>query len=164
MCAGGNLDAKLAYVNHASVNAHRDEITDKIISDVVLGRSLMFDVKYIGDILGLRVSLLGVVEEPELIIIHDLAFDASTTIRSSAHDETDFAQVPECKLGHVLHKQLHGVWLFCSCVKHILKITSCVEHILKITIGKCWSTLPVHLRSDIPVSYTHLTLPTILLV
>ena len=45
MCDGGNLDAELAlaYGNHSSVNAHRDEITDKISSDII-GRALVFDV------------------------------------------------------------------------------------------------------------------------
>ena len=58
MCDGGNLEAELAYGNRPSVIAHRDEITDKLISDVVLGRALAFDVKYIREILDLRVLSL----------------------------------------------------------------------------------------------------------
>ena len=29
-------------------------------------------------------------------------------------------------------------------------LSQCVELLLKMTFGKCWSTLPVHLRSDTP--------------
>ena len=118
MCDGDNLDAEMTYGNHPSVKAHRDEITDKIIPAVVLGRALVFDVKIIRKILGLRVSPLGVVEEPKFRSIHDLTFAAVTTIRSSVNDDTDFAQAPERSMWKVLHdilsqvlylRQLHGV-------------------------------------------------------
>ena len=120
MCDGGNLEAELAYGNRPSVIAHRDEITDTLISDVVLGRALAFDVKYIREILDLRVSPLGVVEEPRFRIIHDLTFAAGATVRSSVNDDTYFTQAQECGLGHVLHdiisrvlylRKLHGVEL-----------------------------------------------------
>ena len=103
VCDGVNLDAELAYGNHPSVNAQRDKITDKIISDVALGRALVFDVKFIQEIWGLRVSPCGEVEKPKFRIIHDLNFAAGTTSRSSVKDDTDFAQAPERRLGHVLH-------------------------------------------------------------
>ena len=116
---GGNLDAELAYGNHPSGNAHRDAISDNIIA-YVLGLALVFDVKYIPEIMGLCVSPLGVVEEPKFRTIHELTSAAGTTIPSSLNDDTDFAEVPECRLGHVLHEiqsrvfnlgQLHGVRL-----------------------------------------------------
>ena len=97
---GGNLDEELAYRNHPSVRAHTDRIAEKIISDVVLGRAIVFDIKFVREVLGLRVSPLGVVEEPKFRIIHDLTFASAR--RSSVNDDTDFTQAPECRLGHVL--------------------------------------------------------------
>ena len=63
---GGNLAAELAYGNHPSVYNHRCAIFDKIVSDVVLGRAIVFDAQFIREILGVRVSPLGVVEEPKV--------------------------------------------------------------------------------------------------
>ncbi len=70
------------------------------MSDVFLGHALVFDVNYIRDILGLRVSPLGVVPEPKFRIIHGLTFAAAG--RTSVNADTDFSCAPECLLGHVL--------------------------------------------------------------
>jgi len=113
--AGGCLTDEMAYGNHSSARAHTQQIVDKIVSDVILGRALVFDVAFIREILGLRVSPLGVVEEPKFRIVHDLTFAAAG--RTSVNADTDFAQAPECLLGHVLFDilsrivflpQLHG--------------------------------------------------------
>ena len=112
---GGCLEAEVAYGNHSSILAHKPKIMDKIVSDVVLGRALVFDVQFIREILGLRVSPVGVVEEPKFRIIHDLTFAAAG--RTSVNADTDFDRAPECLLGHVLFdilsrilflRQLHG--------------------------------------------------------
>lgn len=114
---GGNIEAELAYGNQSSVAPHSSKILEKTISDVVLGRALVFDVKFIREILGVRVSPLGVVDEPKFRIIHDLTFSAGAEVRSSVNSDTDFSQAPECLLGHVLRnilsrilslRQLHG--------------------------------------------------------
>lgn len=82
----------------------------------MLGRAVVFDAKFIREILGVRVSPLGVVDEPKFRIIHDLTFASAS--RSSVNHDTDFSQAPECLLGHVLTdivkrvlflRQLHGV-------------------------------------------------------
>ena len=97
------------------------------MSDVVLGRALVFDVRFLHEISGLRVSPLGVVEEPKFRIIHDLTFAAARRFataqrlevsrRTSVNADTDFDRAPECLLGHVLFdilsrilflRQLHG--------------------------------------------------------
>ena len=57
---------------------------------------------------------------PRFSIIHDLSLAAEAEVRSSVDGDTDFAQAPECRLGHVLFdvlsrvlylRQLHGVQL-----------------------------------------------------
>ena len=115
VAAGGCLEAEVAYGNHSSISAHTSKIMDKIVSDVTLGRALVFDTRFIHEILGLRVSPLGVVEEPKFRIIHDLTFAAAG--RTSVNADTDFGRAPECLLGHVLFdilsrilflRQLHG--------------------------------------------------------
>ncbi|CAN0232180.1 unnamed protein product [Scytosiphon promiscuus] len=65
--AGGCFDAEVAYGNHPSILPQSDKITDKIVSDVVLGRALVFDIQS-REVLGWRVSLLGVVEDKFRII------------------------------------------------------------------------------------------------
>ena len=115
VATGGCLEQEVAYGNHSSITSHTHKIMDEIVSDVVLGRALVFDVRFINDILGLRVSPLGVVEEPKFRIIHDLTFAAAGC--TSVNADTDFNRAPECLLGHVLFdilsrimflRQLHG--------------------------------------------------------
>lgn len=65
---GCNLDADLAYGNHPTAHVHRDATTDKIRSDVILGRALVYDVKFTPWI-WVYVSLLGVVRGPIFHII-----------------------------------------------------------------------------------------------
>lgn len=50
----------------------------------------------------MRVSPLGVVEEPRFRTIHDLTFAAGPRVRSSVNTDSNFEQVPECMMGHVL--------------------------------------------------------------
>ena len=57
-----------AYGDHSSIRAHTTESPEKIVSDVVLERALVFDVSFLHEISGLRVSPLGVVEEPKFEI------------------------------------------------------------------------------------------------
>ena len=113
---GGGLDAELSYGNHPCVLPHLQQILEKIVSDVLLGRAVVFDAEFIREVQGVRVSPLGVVDKPKFRIIHDLTFAAGT--RSSVNEDTDFSQAPECLLGHVLTdilkrvlylRQMHGV-------------------------------------------------------
>ena len=105
MCDGGNPEDELAYGNHPSVSDHRDEISYRIISDVVIGHALVFDAKCIREILRLRVFPLGNVEEPKFRIVHDLTLAVGTTVRSSV----DFTQASECRLRPVVHDFLSRV-------------------------------------------------------
>lgn len=93
---GGCLEAEVAHGNHSSILAHTSKIMDKIVSDVMLGRALVFDTQFINEILdlNLRVSPFGVVEEPKFRIIHDLTFAAEG--RTSVIADTDFGRAPEC--------------------------------------------------------------------
>lgn len=96
---GGCLGDEIKYGNHPSTANHAAFNTEKIISDVVLGRALVFDAQLIREILGLRVSPLGVVEEPKFRIIHDLTFAAGMRLRTSVNGDTGFGCAPECMLG-----------------------------------------------------------------
>ena len=113
---GGDLDAELSYGNHPSVLPRQQQIREKIVADVLLGQAVVSDAEFIREVQGVRVSPLGVVDEPKFRIIHDLTFTAGT--RSSVNGDTDFSQAPECLLGHVLTdilkrilylRQMHGV-------------------------------------------------------
>ena len=66
-----NLQDELEYGSHSSIQAHTAQTMDKIVSDVIFGRTLVFKAKLINETLGLRVSPLGVVEEPKFRIIND---------------------------------------------------------------------------------------------
>lgn len=123
---GGCLRDELAYGNHSGILPHTTPILDKIVSDVVVGRALVFDINFVHEILGLRVSPLGVVQEPKFRIIHYLTFAAARrsatakvagACRTRVNADTDFGRAPECLLGHVLLeilmrilflRQLHG--------------------------------------------------------
>ena len=61
---------------------------------VVFGRAIVVDVKVVLTILDLRVSPLGLVEEPKFRSIPELFFADGTTFRSSMNDDTYFAQAP----------------------------------------------------------------------
>ncbi|CAB1096713.1 unnamed protein product [Ectocarpus sp. CCAP 1310/34] len=61
----------------AFYHTYTPQIIDKIVSDVTLGRALVFDVQFIRESLGVRVSPLGVVDDPKFRIIHDRTFTAA---------------------------------------------------------------------------------------
>ena len=105
---GGDLHAELLYENHPSSGLHSSPIHEKIVSDVIDGRAIVFKRQFAHDIIGFRVSPLGVVEQPKLRIIHDLTFDGSGS-RTSVNIDTDFDCAPSCELGHVLRDVLTRV-------------------------------------------------------
>ena len=69
------------------------------------GRALVFDLRFAGEMLGLRNSPLSVVLEPKFRIIHDLTF-ARGGDRTSVNGDTDFDSAPPSELGHVLRELL----------------------------------------------------------
>ena len=72
---------------------------------VVYGRALVFDLRFTGEILGLRISPLSVVLEPKFRIIHDLTF-ARAGGRTIVNGDTDFDSVTPSELGHVVREVL----------------------------------------------------------
>ena len=106
MCVarGGDLSSELAYGNHPSVAPHDAIVHDKVCTDVIHGRALVFDSRFASEILGLRVSPLAVVLEPKFRI-HDLT-TARDGGRTSDNDDTDFSSASPCELGHVLRAVL----------------------------------------------------------
>ena len=102
---GGDLSSELAYGNHPSVAPHDAIVHDKVCTDVIHGRALVFDSRFASEILGLRVSPLAVVLEPKTRIIHDLTFVRDGD-RTSVNDDTDFSSAPPCELRHVLRDVL----------------------------------------------------------
>lgn len=136
--SGGHLEAELAYGNHSSALPHVRKITEKIVSDVILGRALVFDVQFIREISGVRVSPLGVVEEPKFHIIHDLTFSAGAEIRSSVNSDTDFDQAPECLLGHVLFDILSRILFMQQLYGELLEILLC-----RVDVKEAFRQIPV---------------------
>ena len=105
---GGDLPAEIAYGNHPGIAQHDVAIHKKICEDVVYGRALVFDLRFAGEILGLRSSPLSVVLEPKFRNIHNLTF-ARAGGRTSVNGDTDFDFAPPSELGHVLREVLLGV-------------------------------------------------------
>ena len=98
---GGELTAEIAYGNHPGIALHDVAIHKKICEDGVYGRALVFDLNFVGEFLGLRISPLSVVLELKFRIIHDLTF-ARAGGRTSVNGDTDFDSAPPSELGHVL--------------------------------------------------------------
>lgn len=67
---GGMLEAELTYGNKPSAVTQADRVHDSTISDVIRGRALVFDVDFIRESFGVRISPLGVVEGPKFRINH----------------------------------------------------------------------------------------------
>ena len=73
---GGDLAKELAYENHSSAENIVEAVWDKAVVDVAGGRAIGFPEEQAGQVPGLRVSPVGVVEELEKIrIIHDMTFE-----------------------------------------------------------------------------------------
>lgn len=108
--AGGCLEAEVANGNHPSINPKAEKIVDNIVSDVAMGRALVFDTAFIREVIGLRVSRLGVVEE-KFKIIHDLNFAAATDrrVRSSVNHDTDMECALECLLYNGAWAKAHSL-------------------------------------------------------
>ena len=102
---GGDLTAELAYSNHPGIAQHDVAIDKMICEDVVYGPALVFDLRFAGEILGIRISPLSVVLETKYRTIHDLTF-ARAGGRTSVNGDTDFDSAPPSELGHVLREVL----------------------------------------------------------
>ena len=102
---GEDLTTEIAYGNHPGIAQHDVAIHKKICEDVVHGRALVFDLRFAGEILGLRISPLSVVLEPKFRVIHDLTF-ARAGGRTSVDGDTDFDSAPLSEFGHVLREIL----------------------------------------------------------
>ena len=98
---GGHLSEAVKYGNHPGVMSHAENIAKKVVADVVTGRALVLNAKFVQEIGGIRLSPLRVIEEPKIGIIRDMTFAGSGN-RSSVNEDTDFDCAPPCELGHVL--------------------------------------------------------------
>lgn len=88
-------------ITRAYILPYTTQITDKIVSDVTLGRALVLDVRFIRASLGLRASPLGIVDEPKYRIVHDLTLRLLRYVPASMRILI-VGRAPECVLGHVL--------------------------------------------------------------
>ena len=102
---GGDLTAAIAYGNHPRSAQHDVAIHKKMCENVVYGCALVFDLRFAGVILGLRISPLSVVLKPKLRIIHDVTF-AYAGGWTSVNGDTDFDSAPPSELGHVVREVL----------------------------------------------------------
>ena len=67
---------------------------EKVVADVAGGRAIVFPKKQAGQVPGLRVSPVGVVEEREKIrIIHDMTFEHGN-VGGSVTSTTDWDEIP----------------------------------------------------------------------
>ena len=70
---GGNLMKELTYGNHSSAQNFNVAVWEKAVEDVASGRAKFFPKEQAGQVEGLLVSPVGVVEEQEKIrVIHDI--------------------------------------------------------------------------------------------
>lgn len=76
--------------------------------DVLLGRALVFELRFVTDLLGLRVWPLDIVLHPELRLLHDLTL-ARAGGGTSVNCDTGFDSASYFKLSHVLR---HGLFHF----------------------------------------------------
>ena len=51
----------MEYGSHPSVRGHADDIVKKVVTNMIMGRALVFNAYFINEIQGIRLSLLGVV-------------------------------------------------------------------------------------------------------
>ena len=73
---GGDLAEELAYENHSSAGKIVEAVWDKAVADVAGSRAIGFPKEQAGQVPGLRVSPVGVIEERENIqIIHDMTVE-----------------------------------------------------------------------------------------
>lgn len=97
-----------AYDNHRSMRKCLGEILRGAMSDVVVGRAIVFKVEDAERRAGLRNSPVGVVKgHGEIRVIHELIFKgpwrgAGGQSRWPVNNHTDWAQVTECELHGVL--------------------------------------------------------------
>lgn len=59
---GGNLVEEFKYDNHLGVRYHAEVIAKKVVADVVAGRALVFNAKFVQEILRIRLYPLSVVK------------------------------------------------------------------------------------------------------
>ena len=105
---GGELNTEPDYGNHPSALPHAAAILEKVCADVTFGRAMLFELGSAAENRGLRTSLLAVVLEPKVCIVHDLTF-ARAGVRTSVNNDTIFSSAPTCDLGSVLRDMLMRV-------------------------------------------------------
>ncbi|CAM9288076.1 unnamed protein product [Choristocarpus tenellus] len=70
----GCVEKRLEHGNHPSASRNKEALLAKVVSDVKLGRTLVFPKRMWGKIPGLQVSPVGIIQEPTKVrIIHDLS-------------------------------------------------------------------------------------------
>ena len=88
------------------------------------GRALVLDLRFAGEILGLRITPLSVVLEPKFRIIHDLTF-ARAGGRTSVNGDTNFDSAPPSELGHELREVLLRVMFLRQTQSNSARILLC---------------------------------------
>ena len=73
----GHFRDEVDHGNHPSVRGHAHDTAKKVVTGVIAGRTPVFNQNFVHEIHGIRLSPLGVVEEPKLRIIYDLTFARS---------------------------------------------------------------------------------------
>ena len=108
---GGDLTKELEYGNHSSASTFDEAVWEKAVADVAWGRAIVFPKEQAGQVPGLRVSPIGVVEEREKIrIIHDMTFEHRDGEEGgSVNATTDWDEIPACALAGVMHEVLQRV-------------------------------------------------------
>lgn len=106
---GGNLERGVRYGNHGNAEKVADETMAEARADVAKGRTIVFHMLRAGDMKGLRVTPVGVVEEKETRLIkHDMTFAGSKGGgEGSVNDMAGWGGVSLCELDGVLR----GVFL-----------------------------------------------------
>lgn len=106
---GGDLTKELEYGNHPSAIDVDETGWEQVVADVAGGRAIGFPKEQAGQVLGLQVSLLGVVEEHENIrIVHDVTFEHSDgEKRGSVNAIADWDESLACALAGVMRSKFY---------------------------------------------------------
>ena len=108
---GGNLTKEFTYGNHFSAQNFHVAVWDKAVADVASDCAIVLPKEQVGQVKGMRVSPVGVVEERENIrIIHDMTFEhRDGRGGGSVNSTTDWDEIPTCALAGVMHEVVQRV-------------------------------------------------------
>ena len=82
---GGNVERELEYGNHASARKHTAEVWDNVVRYIKKGRAIAISVRVARRARGLRINLVGAVEEKrKRRIVHYSTFSGEPEARKGA--------------------------------------------------------------------------------